>query len=427
MESSVKQLPKSETEITVTLSVEELQPHLEAAAERLSQTSKIEGFRPGKAPYGVVVQRVGEMKIYEEALESAVRKTYPAAVRQHNLRPVGSPRIDVKTLAPGNPLTYTATVPLIPQVEKLADFRTIKVEKKPVSISDQDLGRNLSELQKMQTREAEVGREAERRDKAVVDLQMFLDNVPIEGGQTKSNQVYLSEPYYIKGFADQLVGLKKGDAKDFKLEFPKDHYQKHLAGKMVEFRVKVTSVVELSPPALDDSFAATLGQKTLADLRELLRKNLQAEGEDKESQRQELEMLEKIIDGSRFGDISESLINEEVERMALELERGISEQGLQFEEYLKNIKKTRAELKLGLAPQAVRRLKTILAIREIAEREKIEVEDAEVSTAVAEQLSANSDNPEAQERIREPEFEDAVRAMLKNRKVIKFLKELIVK
>src|SRR3989338_7536848 len=96
MESSVKQLPKSETEITVTLSVEELQPHLEAASERLSQTSKIEGFRPGKAPYGVVVQRVGEMKIYEEALESAVRKTYPAAARPPNLRPLRSSPIHLK-------------------------------------------------------------------------------------------------------------------------------------------------------------------------------------------------------------------------------------------------------------------------------------------------------------------------------------------
>lgn len=427
MESTVKHLPKSEVEITVTLSVEELRPHLEAAADRLSRESKIEGFRPGKAPYEIVTARFGEMKIYEAALESAVRKSYTAAVREHNLQTVGSPRIEVKTLAPGNPLTYTAAAPLLPAVEKLADIRAIRVEKKSIQTPPADVDKALGELQKMQTREAEVDRPAERRNKVVVNLQMFLDNVPIEGGQAKAHQIYLSEPYYVKGLADQLVGLKKGDAKEFKLEFPKEHYQKNIAGKTLDFKVEMVSVFELTPPALDDTFAQTLGQKTLTDLREVIQKNLQSEADGKELQRQEIEMLEKITDGSRFGEIPELLINAETDRMVHELEHGVTEQGLEFDQYLKNLHKTRADLKLDFAAQAVRRIKTILATRRISEMEKIEADDAEVAAVVTEHLNASAGDPEAQKRIREPEYEDTIRTALRNRKVIKFLKELIIK
>lgn len=423
----MKRLPKSEVEITIMVSPDELRPHLEAAADRLSRESKIEGFRPGKVPYDMIVARFGEMKIYEESLESVVRKTYVAAVLQHNLRPVGSPRIDVKTLAPGNPLTYTATVPLLPAIEKLAEYRALKVEKKTISIQDSDINAALAELQKMQTREHEVDRPLEKRDKAVVDLQMFLDNVPIEGGAVKSHQVYLSEPYYVAGFSDQLIGLKKGEEKEFALEFPKEHYQKHIAGKKIDFKAKVTSVFELTPPTLDDAFASSLGQQSLAELRELIRKNLQTEAEEKEAQRVEIEMLEKIVDGSRFDEFPETLVNSEAERMVHELEHSITQRGLQFEDYLKNIKKSRADLKLDFAPQAVRRLKTVLAIREIAEREKIDVDDAEVSAETNEQLNRYASDPEAQKRLSDPEYADIVRGMLRNRKVIAFLKELILK
>lgn len=426
MHVEIQKLPKSEMALTVTLMIDEFRPHLERAASELASATKIEGFRPGKAPYDLVAKRVGEMKIYEAALEGAVRSSYAKALTENKIMAVGQPKIDVKVLAPGNPLTFIATVPVLPAVIKLADYKSIKVETKPLAVGPKEIDEALAALQKMQRREASIDRGATKADKVVVDMELTQNKVAVEGGAAKGHAVELSEPYYVPGFIDAIVGIKKGETREFSLPFPAEHYHKNLAGKLVDFKVTATDVLELFPPAIDEAFAASLGQSSLSALRDLIEKNLRDEAAEKENAREESEILKRILADSRFEDPPDALINAEAERMILELERSVATQGLEFNEYLKNIKKSRADLKLDFAPRAIERLKTALAVRAIAEKENIAATDAEVMEEVTRQMNMYKDDAEAQANIREPEYAEAVRGALRNQKVMKFLKELAV-
>ncbi|NBS41497.1 hypothetical protein EBS80_02455 [bacterium] len=204
----LENLPKNSLKITVTIPHADVQPFLEEAATRISEQSSIPGFRPGKAGFDVVKQRVGEQKIYEEALEAIVRKTFVDVVVENEVETVGSPKIDVEKLAPGNDIVYTAEVALMPKVTKLADWKNMKVDRKSHEPTDDDLALALKDLQRMQTKEvrAQAGAAVGPADKAVVSMNMKKEGVPVEGGQSPNHAVYMTEDYYIPGFKEQVSG-----------------------------------------------------------------------------------------------------------------------------------------------------------------------------------------------------------------------------
>ncbi|MDO8581826.1 MAG: trigger factor [bacterium] len=421
MEIKLEKLPKGHVAFTVTVSVEEMKPHLDRAAKKISEEIKFEGFRAGHVPYDMVKARVGEMKIYEAAAEEAVRDTYPKAVVSEKIATIGSPAIDVLSLAPGNPFSYRATASVLPEVT-LGDYAGIIIEAKKPTVTEDDINKTLKELQGSRRQETVVDRVATKEDKVVVDLEMFLDRVPLDGGQTKNHSIFLAETYYIPGLAEQLIGMKKGETKEFELVFPKENFQKHIAGKLVKFRVKMSDVYALAVPAIDDAFAITFGQKTLEELKAILRNNLQEERNQKEGDRQEIELLKALVKRSKFGDIPDLLMTNETTRMIDELEQTIARQGGEFEKYLESIKKTRAQLALDFAPEALERVKTALVVRNVTDKEKIAVTPEELleETKKMERLYPN--DSEMQSRIRSGDGQEYLRSTMRNRKTVAFLR-----
>jgi trigger factor len=424
----VENLPKNSAKLTVTVSLEELKPFLEDAARHVSEHLQIPGFRPGKADYETVKRHAGEMKIYEEAIEPVVRKTFLEAVLSQHLETVGSPAVDIVKLAPGNDLIYTATVALMPVVEQLADFRILEVKAKPVIASDEDVGRVLKDLQRWQTKEvrATTGEGATKEDKVTIDMNLKRAGVPIEGGQTLGHAVYLNESYYVPGFIDEVLGMKEGEQKTFTLTFPKEHVQKSIAGQPVEFDVRVKELYHLDHPAIDDAFATSLSQKDLADLKARLQENLTTEREEQETYRLEREILELVAGKSRVGDIPDLLVNEEINKMLEELKRGVAEQGLDFDTYLKNLKKTLADLKLDMSDQAVMRIKVALVIREIAKRENITIEKKELDGELDRQATEIQDK-KTKKLLHTPAYRDYTENILRNRKVTDLLRQTMIK
>ncbi len=423
----MERLPKSEACISVTISLEEAQPAFVAAAERLSHAQVFPGFRPGKAPYDVVKTKLGEMAIWNEAIEGLVRHAYAKAIVDNKLEPVGSPEIEMKKFAPGNPIEFTATTTILPAVLELPKLEDVQVKAQPVKVSEKAIDEALQELQKMQTVEVAVERPATKADKVLLDVAITKAGVAVEGGTAKNHAVYLAEPYYIPGFPEQIVGLKTGDTKTFSVAFPENHFQKHLAGQPADFTVTVHGVKELQPPALDEAFAKSLGQESIAVLRDLLKKNLETEEEQKEKERQEQEALEIMVTKARFEDLPAKLIEAEAEKMTHELEHSLAERGLEFGPYLANIKKTRDELKLEFTPNATKRLKTILIIRALAKREDVAVNETEIAEEIARAMNQYKDDPASQEQIRTEEYADSVRNILRNRKTIEYLREKVVR
>lgn len=424
---TTKKLPKGMVEISCEIPLDEFKNEIENAARELSEKKPIDGYRPGKAPLDVVKARFGEMALYEGALPTVVRKHYVKAVVENHVHSYGEPSINVTKLAPGNPIAFTATVAAIPDVTSLADFRKVKVSTKDAVVADDQIDGALKDLQRMQTKEIRVTREARDKDKIVVDMDLSQAGVPLDGGQARNHGIYLDEEYYIPGLKEKVLGMKEGEKREFTLKFPENHFQKTLAGKDTDFSVTLKEVYELRHPPVDDALAKMLGQESLAKLKEIIRGNMKTEADEKERQRLELEILDTLVDKSKFEDVPEKVLSDEVARMIDELKHGIAERGVTFEDYLVNIKKTIDDLRMDFMPQAVKRVKTAILIREIGEKEKVEVSDAEVLAEVHDLMNRYSENAEAQEQIRTEEYQDYIRTSLRNRKVLAMLREAAVK
>lgn len=427
MSYKIEKLPKSSIELTFTVTPEEAEPFLRAAAERLSQQSSIPGFRPGKAPYEMIKQRVGEMAILEEALEHIVRKNYTEAVMAENLDTVGSPEINVEKLAPGNTINFKIKAALVPKIEKLADYKSAKIEKEKIEITDDKVEKVLDDLAKMQTKETIAERASTKADKVVVDMEMEQGGVIVEGGKSPNFQVYLNEKNYLPGLTDELVGLKAGEEKKFQLDFPKEHFQKNLAGKKVDIKIKVNGVYQLESPKIDDEFAKSVGQTDLAALKNTLRENIAHEAEHEQEHKIEQKIFDDLIANSRFADIPDILVNEEVNKMLQELEQNAASQGMKMEDYLASVKKDLGQLKLDFTPEAIRRVKAALIVREINSKENISITDAEIDRVIDEQAEKYKDNEDAKKQIFSPEYREYMATVLKNRKVLELLHKNMVK
>lgn len=425
MSYTSKKIEKSQVELSFVIPEAEYKKEMENAAVRISERAGIKGFRPGKAPYDVVKQQVGEIKILEEAAEVIVQRSFFEAIKAEKLETVGSPQVKVNKMAPGNDFEYVATVALLPKLT-LVDFSKVKVDRKEVKATEKEVEEAIAHLRKMQPKETPKEGVATKEDKLVIDMDMFIEKVAVEGGQAKGHQVYLSEQHYIPGLAEKLVGLKKDETKEFTLKFPKEHYQKHIAGRDVDFKIKVNEVLQLVYPEVNDDFAKTLGIESVAKLKELLLTNIGKENERREDQRVEAEILDQMIEKSTFEEIPQVIIDSEKRKMFYELKHDLEHRGIEMEKYLKDIKKTEEQIYKDFDEGATKRAKAALIARQVATEHKIIVEKAELDAEIEVIKKTYDKDPKIEENLKRPEVIETILATLQNKKVIALLKEMIL-
>ena len=421
----IKNLPDSQAELTIELTPEELKPHLEQAAKQLANEVTIPGWRPGTAPYDVIKRQLGEMKIYEKSLNKVIDKTLWQAIKDKALESVGRPEVEIEKLAPGNNFVYRARVSLLPQI-KLADWSKIKIQRQSTLASVDEIDSVLKDIRKNLASEVLVDRPAQKDDKVVIDMDISLDKVPIEGGQSKNHQIFLDENYYIPGLPEELLELKTGDEKSFTLPFPEGHYQKNLAGKNAEFKVMVKGVFERTLPELDDALAIKIGQTSLDSLKNLIKQNLETEKTQKEDRRVDLEIIQALVKGSKFSELPKVLIESEKHKMFAELKSGLEERGINFDDYLKNIKKTPEEITKDFEGGATERVKAALLMRQIAKEKDISNTPEELANELAKIKEMYKDTPNIEDRLAQPEIIDVVATNLTNRKVMEILQQQMI-
>ncbi len=423
MQVTVEKQPKSQVKLTVELSVEQMQPYLDRAAEKLSAQYKIEGFRPGKASLGIVVQKLGAQHVWEEAAELAVRKSFVQALTDHQIKSIGQPHVSVVKLAADNPFIFTAHVAVLPEVI-LDDYKKYSTKVTTATVEPAKVDQAIEELRAMFATEAQADRAAVMGDKVEVDFTVTVDKVPLEGGSSKQHPVMLGSKNFIPGFEENIVGMKKDEQKTFELEFPKEYHNASVAGKKAEFAVTVRQVFAVTKPEVNDDFAKKAGTfENLAALRSQVEKNLLQEAQQAEDGKFERALLDELIKHTKFSEIPELLIDSELSKMIHELQEEVGRQGaIKWEDYLSGIKKNEEELKKEFKPQAERRVKSALIIRTIAEKENVTVEDPAVEEEVQATLKIYDSSPDLRERIDTPDYRDYVRGLLINRKVIEMIK-----
>jgi len=414
---------------TLTIPKDDVLEGMQKAATQLAKETKIDGFRPGKAGYDVLVQRFGEMKILEAAAEGLIRRAFVEAMIAEDLETCGQPFFNPVKMAPGNDMVITAEVSLYPQLEKLANIEKLNVQANSAEPTEEAITRAKKDLTLMRTKETRVegDRAIAKGDKVVINMVMKREGVVVEGGEAQNHGIYTGESYFIEGFIDEILGLKEGASKTFKLKFPKEHYLKHLSGKEVEFNVDVKEVFTLEAPEMNDEFAKSLGLKDVEELNEKLTENLKMENEREEAVRLDKEVLDLVAQKSDFEAIPELLVNQEIEKMIHELKHNVSSQGAEFEQYLSSIGKSLADLKLDFAPTAMTRIKVAIILKEVGKNEAIEVPEKELDLELDRIAERYSEDEDARKRVYEPVYREYVSTQMRNRKAIEFLKEKIVK
>jgi len=426
MQVTKNKLPKGQAELQIELSSEEVGDYFKKTIQKISQETRVDGFRPGKVSEEVIRKKLGEDGIMAQAAELMIQDTLYQALEQEDLIMVASPKISVIKQALNNPFIYKATISLLPKV-KLGDYQNIKLKKKPIKVEDERVKKAVEDLRKFRRKEVLVNREVRKGDKVEVNVDIYQNKIPIEGGMAKNQPIEIGVGHFIPGFEDKLVGMKKGEEKEFGLKFPKEYFQKNLAGKPAEFKVKINSVFELELPVLNDEFAKALGNfQSVKDLEDQIRKNLELEAENKEKQRLELEILEAIAKKCEFGEFPEVLIESELDKMIHELKHDFEHQGLKFEDYLTSVKKSEEDLRKSFLPRANKRVETALIIRQIAQAEKIAASDQEIDAELNKTREAQKGNEEMLKQIDSPDYRSFVKNVITNQKVIDKLFELAV-
>ena len=423
MQVTKKTLEKSQLELTVELSVEELAPYIEKGAKKVSEEVKIEGFRPGKVPYDVLKQKIGEMTILEEAAHLAIHKTIDEAIEKNTIgdQAIGQPQVNITKLAPNNPLEYKVILSLLPTIA-LGKYKDLNLTAQEAKVDEAEIEKALHDLQEMRAVESLVERVAGEGDKITVDVKMFLDKIPLEDGSHKDLAVIIGKNYFVPGFDKKIIGIKKDEERKFELPYPDDHHQKNLAGKLVEFEVIAKGIYERKNPELNDEFAEFFRLKNLEELKKNIKDSLLHEKKHQADMKNESALLSMIIEDAKFGELPDSIVNSESKNMLAELEQSVIRQGGKFADYLSHLKKSREELMLEMTPNAIKRVKSALIIREIAVIEKISPTEKELEEKITELKKQYAGQAEIEKMINEPGYSAYLKNVLTNEKVIEKLK-----
>ncbi len=423
----MKKLPNSQLEFELEISPDEAAVYLDNAAKEISKDIEIKGFRKGKAPRDVLEKMVGKQAIFEEAGRLAIEKKYEEFLRRNDIFAVDYPKMDVKKMAEGNPIIVNVIVSVYPEI-KLPDYKKIskdvvKKREKNITVEDKEIEETISQIQNSRAKEVSVKREVKEDDIAEVNFEVRLDGVKIEGGDSKNHPVKIGGGKFIEGFEDNVKGMKAGDEKKFKLKAPKSYFKKELAGKELEFSVKLNNVIEVSLPELNDEFVSSLGNfKTIEDLKKNIRDGMKKEKEAKEKEEFRNSLVGEIAKESRI-ELPEIMIKKEVDKMLKEMEMGIKQHGLDFETYLLSIKKTEEDLKNDMKPQAELRIKSAMIIEEIAKQEEIKAGDDEVTEKINEILLKYKDLASANNAMDPGRLKAYSQMMIINEKVLNLLEK----
>lgn len=426
MENTIKDLEKSQKEISVKVPEAEMQKYVDKATEEIAKNIELDGFRKGKVPKEVVKQKIAVEKIYEEAAHIAIEETYLEFLKANtNIIPLGQPKAEVIKMAAGNDFEYKMTISVMPEV-KLGDYKKVTGKKEVKKIEDKQIEDELKGLQKRRAAYITKDEPAEKGDRVEIDFEVRVGGVKIEGGESKNHPLVIGEGKFIPGFEDQLVGMKKDDVKDFDLKFP-ENYKEDLAGKLASFKVTMDLVQKVELLEIDDKFAQSFGGvKDLEELKTNIRKNMEAE----EAHQAEHELEHKLIDQvvkDMEADIPEVLIESEVNNMLAEFRGNLSQAGMDFDEYMKNVNATVEGLREEWKPLAENKVKEHLAIREVALRENIKAEEDEITEKVDETLKYYPNGEEIRKKIDMHRFRDYIAGDILRGKVVKFLTEIAEK
>lgn len=328
MAASVETISSLERRMTVKVPLAPLEGQIRQRLSQISRTAKFSGFRPGKAPIGLVNQHYGD-RVRDEVYSKAVETSFGDAVEENKLRVAGFPNIEHKPFAEAaTEFEYTATFEVFPEV-KLGDLSKIKLEKPTLEVTDADVEKTLDVLVKQRVSYEPVKRAAKKDDRVNVSLTASIDGNVVESTGDKGIDLVLGEPNRMAAFDDELIGGKTGSSKTFEITYPADHNPAELAGKKVSYTVTFNSVSQPVLPKVDAEFAKSLGvdDGDVNKMRAEIKLSLEQEVEKRIKARVKEGVFQALVAAAEF-EVPKALIGAEINRMMQMTAQNLQQRGM---------------------------------------------------------------------------------------------------
>ena len=422
MKTEVTELGDSRVRIDVAVEAADLESRLDRAAKALAGEMKLPGFRKGKVPPQLVIQRVGREAVVEQALRDSLPEWYENALVNSGISPVGDPKLDVGELpAEGQDLAFTIEVGVLPTAT-LGDYKGLEVGKADAEVPAEAIEEELGRLREGFGSLNPVERAAAEGDIVVIDYDGKIDDEPFDGGEGRDFAIELGAAGLMEEFDEALTGASAGDEREVDVNFPDDHRPEELAGKQAKFAVTVKEVREKELPELDDGFAQLASEfDTIDELREEIRSRIVAALD----RRADAEFREAAVEAAADAatvELPHDLVHARAHELYERFERTLAQQGIDPAAYARMQGKDRHDLIDEAEEGAARSLRREATLIAVAEAEGIEPTDEELLDALG--PGEGKDSPEQiLGRLKENGRDSLLREEVRMRKAVEVIAE----
>ena len=428
METSLTELPDSRVRVEVEVPSKDVERAASRAARAMAKEMRMPGFRQGKAPPSLVIQRLGFAPVLEEAIRDALPEWYERALLDSGVSPIGDPSIEMVSTpdSEGEPLAFKFEVGVRPPA-KLGEYKGLEVGRAENEVSDDIVDREIERVREGFARLEPVEREAAEGDSLLIDFEGFVDGAAFEGGKAEDYLLALGSGQLIEGFEEQLTGAKAGEDRKVEVTFPDEYQAEHLAGEDAVFDIKVKEVREKILPDLDDDFASDASEfDTLEELRADVREKVGQALEGRAEEDFRVAAIDAAVDAATV-EVPDELVSGRANERWERVERQLGGRGMDPNAYLQMQGKTREEIIEESKPDAERELKREAVVTAIAAAEEIEVSDEEMVEALEHSAEHERTTPEKLlARLRENGRDAMVRDDIRARKAIELVAEAAV-
>lgn len=392
--ATVTELPGSRVKVEAEVAPAEVERRMAQTARKLGGSLRMPGFRQGKVPPPVIIQRIGREAVLDETVRESLGRWYMDAIDAAHVKPIGDPDVDLGDLpAAGQPLTFTIEIGVRPKAQ-LGDLTRLEVARREPEASAEAIDEQIEQLRGSMGRLEAVERGAARGDFVVMDYEGKVDGEPFPGGEGRDQMIELGSGRLIPGFEEGLEGMTAGESRELELQFPAEYHAEHLAGKPAVFSVTVKEVKAKVLPDLDDEFASdAAGFDTLAELRE----DIAAKLREADEQKAEAEFREAVLDAAVAAstvEVPEALAEARARELFQRMMHSLEHQGISREAYLRISQSSEEDILAEAKPDAEQALRREAVIAAVVEAEGIEPGEGEILDALTEAAAREGVKPE---------------------------------
>lgn len=366
-------------EVNIKIEGEEWKKALHKAYEKNNKKAKIDGFRPGKAPYEIFVKHYGIENLFIDAADSCLQESYLKAITDSKLIPVTEPKVDIKEIDE-NHVEFIFTIITKPEV-KIKKYEGLKIKKDKLEVKEEEIQDEIDHLLEQYAELVVKEGTVENGDTVILDYEGFLDGVPFEGGKAENYNLVIGSNTFIPGFEEQLIGMDKDSEKEIKVTFPEDYHAENLKGKETTFKVKVHEIKTKQNRELDDEFFEDLGMEgvnSLETLKESIKEHLEAHKKTDIENKFVDDMLDAISKQTEI-DIPEEMVEDEINHLIKRFEEQLKYQGVSLDLYYSLTKSTEKDLREQVEKEAFKNVLYRLILEELVKILEISVTDEEAN------------------------------------------------